>query len=248
MLTIVREGVMKIIDIIIIILLIFGFVKGSRNGLIKQAISLGGLVVEIILAFLLKNYLSIIFYENLPFISLGGVFKGVESINIIIYEFLAFFIVLSLLMIVFRIVIFASGIINKIVNCTIILTLPNKLLGGIIGVIEIYIYVFLVLLITSSFNINNTFLRDNSSFDEPILKNTPILSSVGSNMIVVADELLSIKDKYDDSADSDVVNYEVVKILLDKKIVSVESIDKLIKSNKLNSNLIDNEFLNNYRK
>ena len=238
---------MGIIDILIIIFIVLGFIKGFSSGMIKRAVSLIGLILVIILSFWLKNYLSMFFYENLPFISLSGIFKGVESINIIFYEFLAFFIVLSVLMIAFRIVVFASGVINKIVNCTIILTLPNKLIGGIIGVVEVYIYIFLILLITSSFSINNSFIKDNSILEDKILNNTPILSEIGSSMIDTVNEVIGIKDKYDDKNNSNSINLEVIDVLLDKKIVTINSIEKLIEKDKLKVEGID-IILNKYRK
>ena len=72
-----------LIDLIIIIMLLLGGIVGFKEGVIKKVTSFIGLFVVIILAFMLKNRLSVLFYENLPFFDLWGVFKGVTTYVII---------------------------------------------------------------------------------------------------------------------------------------------------------------------
>ena len=55
---------MNVVDVIIIALLILGGVAGFKAGVIKKLTDFIGMFVVIILAFYLKNYISVIMYEN----------------------------------------------------------------------------------------------------------------------------------------------------------------------------------------
>ena len=68
-------------------------------------------------------------YEKLPFFNFGGIFKGVTVLNILIYELIAFFVVLAVLFVLLRIFTFFSFMIEKILDLTIILGIPSKILG-----------------------------------------------------------------------------------------------------------------------
>ena len=173
-------------------------------------------------------------YENLPFINFGGFIKGIEAINILFYEVLAFIIVFSLLMLILKIVLMLTGLIEKILKATVILSIPSKILGIVVGAIEMYVYVFLVLVVITLPIINVPYVRDSkvSSF---ILNNTPILSSVSEEMVDTYNDIYKVvKDK--DSKSNEELNDEVIKLLLDKKVITKESLNKLIDRNKIHLN------------
>ena len=88
---------MNVIDIIIILFILLGGVAGFKAGVLKKIVSFVGLFIVVYLSFRLKNYLSPFFYENLPFFNFWGIFKGIQVLNIIFYEFLSFIIIASLL-------------------------------------------------------------------------------------------------------------------------------------------------------
>ena len=115
---------MLFLDIIILIFLAFGALLGFKRGFTRQLVALVGLVVIIILSFLLKNPISVLLYNNLPFFNLGGVFKDITILNILIYEAIAFLIVFSILSIVYKILIRITNIFEKILKATIILSIP----------------------------------------------------------------------------------------------------------------------------
>ena len=58
---------MNLIDIAIILFLIIGAVIGFTNGAIKTITSFVGLFVVLVASFILKNQVSSILYENMPF-------------------------------------------------------------------------------------------------------------------------------------------------------------------------------------
>lgn len=121
---------MNIVDACIILLLGLGFVIGFKRGFTKSIAKSAGFVLVIILAFILKNPLSEYMYQNLPFLSFWGIFKGVTVLNILLYEVIAFLVILALLSIILKMVIFATSIFEKILNMTIILGIPSKILGA----------------------------------------------------------------------------------------------------------------------
>lgn len=225
---------MNVADIIIVIALVLGAVGGFKAGVIKKTADFVGIFLVIILSFYLKNYLSVIMYENLPFINFGGFIKGIEAINILFYEVLAFIIVFSLLMLILKIVLMLTGLIEKILKATVILSIPSKILGIVVGAIEMYVYVFLVLVVITLPIINVPYVRDSkvSSF---ILNNTPILSSVSEEMVDTYNDIYKVvKDK--DSKSNEELNDEVIKLLLDKKVITKESLNKLVDRNKIHLN------------
>ena len=77
-------------------------VVGYKRGLTNQLVSSLGIFAVIVLSFLLKNPVSMFLYEHLPFFKFGGIFKGITALNIILYEFVAFFLVMSILTITIK--------------------------------------------------------------------------------------------------------------------------------------------------
>ena len=140
---------MNIIDAIIFLIILMGAVVGFKNGVIRQTVSLVGFLLVVILAFILKNPLSLWMYEHLPFFNFWGILKGVTVINILLYEMLAFLILLALFAVILRIILFAAKIIEKILDFTIILGIPSKILGLFIGALEYYLVVFVLLYVVT---------------------------------------------------------------------------------------------------
>ena len=71
---------MSILDIIIIIFILLGALVGFKRGFTRELVEAVGFFAVVILAYLLKNPLSVFFYEHLPFFKLG-ILKGVEILN-----------------------------------------------------------------------------------------------------------------------------------------------------------------------
>lgn len=238
---------MNIVDLIIIILILFGAVIGFKRGFTKSLVSAVGLIAIVIIAFLLKNPVSTVLYEHLPFFQFGGVIKGVTVLNIALYELLAFIIVLAILGVVLKILMIATSIFERILTLTIILGIPSKILGAIIGALEWFILVFIGLYVLNMPVVNVKEIN-NSTLAPKILNNTPILSGVIKDTNDVINEFASIKDRYTDkNVDTNEFNKETLDLFLKYNVVSVDSVDKLIKDNKLKIDGID-EVLVKYRK
>ena len=237
---------MNLVDIIIIGFIVLGGFIGFRRGVVKEFVSAIGLVLITVLSFILKNPLSILFYENLPFFKFGGVFKGVTVLNIVLYEFIAFLLVFLLLMILWKVVLFASSIIQKIINMTIILGFPSKILGFAIGLLEFYFIGFVVLYILTLpiFSVKGV---NESSVGNFILNDTPFVSSMVKNNTGFIDEFLGLKDKYKNTESATLFNYETLDLFLKYDIIKVYSVNKLVEKNKLKIDGVD-ELIEKYRK
>lgn len=238
---------MNIIDLIIIIVIAFGAVIGFKRGFTRSLVSALGFIVIAVLAFLLKNPVSVFLYENLPFFKFAGIIKGVTVLNIALYEILAFVIVLAILGILLKVLTLATSIFEKILTATIILGIPSKIAGAIVGALQYFVIIFVVLYIVSLpvFNIG---IINESKMKDKILNNTPILSNIVDDSVKVINEFASIKDKYkDNNRNAEDFNKEVLDLFLKYDIVKVESIDKLVEKEKLQINNIE-EVLTPYRK
>lgn len=235
------EGI-NIIDAIILLIILLGGVVGFKEGVIKKITSIVGLVAVIIVSFILKNYLSVFFYENLPFLNLWGAFKGIQVLNIIFYEMLAFLIVASVLMIVYHVILGITGIIEKILKATIILSIPSKILGFIVGLIENYLWVYLILFIFTLPVIRIDAIY-NSKIGTGILENTPIISKYSKKTLNIYNELFEIIDNKGEK-NNETINEEALTLMLKYEVITKESAEKLIEKNKIE--VSDDKFLENY--
>ncbi len=225
---------MNVVDVIIIALLILGGVAGFKAGVIKKLTDFIGMFVVIILAFYLKNYISVIMYENLPFFNFFGLINGIDALNILLYEVIAFLVIFIALLFVLKVVLMLTGLVEKILKATVILSIPSKLLGIVVGVIEMYVYLFLILVIVSLPIFDSSFLKD-SKMNNFILNNTPVLSGVSEKIIDIYGDVYNIIDNRKNKTNEQ-LNEEILKVLIDKKVVTKESAKKLVDRNKIHIN------------
>lgn len=222
---------MNIVDIIIILMIILGAVVGFKAGVIKKTTSFLGTFLVVVIAFSLKNPLSVLMYENLPFFKFGGLIKGIDVINILVYELLAFIIVAAALTFVLKVLLMITGIIEKLLKMTIFLSIPSKILGIFVGTLEYFVYVFLILVFLNlpAFNIK---VVKESEYANKILNNTPVLSSLVGTTVDTYTEVYNIM--HDNKNMSDVeINEKVLDMFLDKGVITVDSAEKLIDMNKI---------------
>lgn len=219
---------MNFVDILIIIFILFGFLIGWKSGFTKQLISTIGFILTVILAFILKNPIATLFYKYLPFFD----FKGNSALNIILYEFIAFAIVFSVLYLIFKILVVSSSIFEKVLNATIILGIPSKILGAILGVLEYLVITYIALFFLNLPVLNLTFIKE-SKFAKEMLTKTTILSSVCNDTIELYEKIDKLKDDYGKVEDKTELNTRMTELLIEYKVVSKEDVEYLIEHNKL---------------
>lgn len=238
---------MTIVDIGIIFILLFGFLLGFKRGATEQLVKGIGFVVIVVLAFFLKNPLSVILYENLPFFKFGGIFKGIEVINIFLYEAIAFLIVLVILGIILKVVVLASSMFEKLLSATIILSIPSKIIGGVLGVLEYFVFIFIIIYILSMPIFNNNLLED-SKLRPIILSKTPLLSTIVEDGVKVINEFVDLKDKLkDNTISSQDFNTQALDVMLKNKVVTVSSVENLVEKDKITNTLEIKNVIDKYK-
>lgn len=219
---------MNIVDVIILLFLGLGAVTGFIRGFFKQTVISVGTILVIVLSFILKNPLSMILYENLPFFEMGGL----TSLNILLYETFAFIICIAILSIVLAIVIKVSGIIETILKVTVILALPSKLLGALVGIIHavVLIYVGLFIVTMPAFNIPYV---GESKYADIILKKTPIISNITNDVITSFNEIAEFTKKEIDMSNIKTTNRKIVEIMLKNEVTTIDSVKLLVEKGKI---------------
>lgn len=230
---------MNIIDIVIILMLALGAFIGFKKGGIRSIISLIGSILVIVLSYYLKNPLSVFLYENFPFKSFGGIFNGISSLNILVYEAIAYTICFIVLSIILKIIIKVSGIFDKLINVTIVFSLPSKLLGLILGFLQYFLLSFILVFVLNLIPDVKTKV-DESMLGNKILYKTPILSDFTKNITNTINEIYEKCLKINKFEDGVVdLNYESLDILLKYNIIDVEGVKELHNKGKLNIENID---------
>ena len=235
---------MNLLDYIILIVLILSALLGFKKGFISSIVAFVGTLLVIVLSFYLKNPISSLMYEHLPFFNLGGKFAGMGIVNILIYEAISYIITLTVLGFILGIVVKISGIFNKLVHATVVLTLPSKILGALVGLIEGLIIIFIVVFVLGLISPFSS-LYNNSKYADTLLLKTPILSSVVSKSYKSIVEIYDIAIKNEKETDKNMANKDSLETLLKYEIITPDSAIKLIKEGKIKIDNAD-EIINKY--
>lgn len=224
---------LNIFDVGIILLLIMFLIVGFKNGVIREAFALIGIIAVFILSFVFKGLLGNLMCIILPFFKLSGVIEGFSVINILIYQIIAFMLVFAILLTIYEIFLKISKFIQKLVNLTIILILPSKLLGAVVSLIKGVIVLFVVFIVLM-IPLKNSELFTGSTMVNQILYKTPILSQSSNNYINTVEEIYNLAEKVSNKKIStNAANLELLDMMLKHKIVNKSTVESLVKLHKL---------------
>ena len=143
---------MTILDSIIILFLLCGAVLGFKKGAIKSLVALVGTIALVVISYYLKDPVADIMFNFVPFFKFSGNWAGLVTLNILLYESLAYLIVFIVLSSVLTILLKISGIIEKLLNATIILGIPSKIIGAVLGFLEAVVFSFIIIFVLLQFN------------------------------------------------------------------------------------------------
>lgn len=233
---------MNIVDIIIIIFVLLTGIVGSKRGVFKELVFCIGTILVFYLAYKFKDPLGNFFLLKFPMFDFPNLFKGVVTLNILVYQLLAFLLVLAVLLIIFEIILSFTGLFEKLLKITIILGIPSKILGFIAGLIEGYVIAFVILffLTQPAFSFK-TFM--DSKLANKILTSSPILTDITRNTVETIEDIYELKDE----TNVTLLNKKTLDMMLDKKIVSYDVANELYKANKIKFTGIE-DILNKYKK
>ncbi len=225
---------MNILDIGIIIFVLFGAVLGFKRGFTQEVVKALGFIAVIILSYIFKNPLSVIMYNKLPFFHFG-IFKNIEVLNIVLYELIAFIICLIVFSIALKLLTFVSNIFEKILNATVILGIPSKIAGAVVGFIYHYIICFVVIYILTIIFINVQLVHD-SKYREPILTKTPLLSNVIDKTTNVYGEFKTLFDNRNNKSISEnEYKYQALELFLKYDVIKIETLEDLVSKGKVST-------------
>ena len=237
---------LNVFDIGIILLLVMFIIVGFKNGAIRELFALVGIIVVFVLSYSLKGILGNILCIVLPFFKITGVVEGLSVMNILLYQAIAFMIVFAILLTLYEILLKVSKSIQKIVNLTIILILPSKILGGIIAFVKGWIVLFAVFLCLM-IPLKNTELFTSSTMVNKIIYNTPVLSSHSSNFINSVEEIYNLgKQLSNKEISKNEANLKTLDLMLKHKIVDKSTVEQLVKLHKLDDVSNIESVLNKY--
>lgn len=172
------------IDLIILILLFAGLISGARKGLVIQLIQMVGFIISSIVAYIYYKPLAekLVLWIPYPSVDQNTTLKfALEQLDLgqTFYQMLAF-------AIIFFVVKFAIQIVASLFDF--LRHLPvlgglNRILGGLLGVINAYLLIFIVLYVLALLPLNSLQKYiDQSVLTKLILEYTPIISKTFQHM------------------------------------------------------------------
>ena len=167
-------------------------------------------------------------YKYCPFFN----FDGYSVWNVFLYESIAFLIVFILLFSILGIIINISGIVEKILNSTIVLGIISKILGAIAGILEMLVFLFIGLFVISRFNFASDLIME-SKVSKVILDRTPIISNIAGPTYNAFNEVYELQKKYSDKKDKDAFNISALQSLVSHRVLSAEQAQELVKNGKI---------------
>ena len=144
---------------------------------------------------------------------------------------------------VLRILLVITGLIEWLLKLTIFLSIPSKIAGIFVGIIEYYVYIFIVLYVLTIPVLNLKYMKD-SKFGEFILNNTPILSGLVDDTVDVYTDVWNVIKNKEGRTNKE-INTLVIATLLDNKLITIESAKELVFTNKIT--IEDESILDNYK-
>ena len=220
------------IDSILILFLLFGAVLGFKKGAIKSLVALIGTIVVVVVAYYLKNPIAELLLDYCPFLKFGGAWTGLVTLNILLYEAIAYLLVFVLLSSILSLLIKVSGILETILKMTIILGIPSKIIGAVLGFLEALVFSFIVLFILLQFNVTSKMVSD-STLARSIIDKTPIIGHMVNDTYKAIQDINKLQDKYKNDNNKDAYNAEILTIMLKYEVVTPEVTQKLINNKKL---------------
>jgi len=224
---------LNIFDIGIILVLISFIVVGFKKGVIKELVSLVGIILVFILSWNLKGFIGNFLCLNLPFIEFKGAISNISSLNIMMYQMIAFIIIFSLLLGIYSISLKISRIVQKFVNMTLVLWIPSKILGAVVSFIKGYLILFIIFVFLM-IPLGNYSIFKESTFIDIILNKTPIVSKHTSSFTKPISEIIDLSKKVNNKKiTSKEANKRAISIMINYDVVDKNTVEKLYEKKKL---------------
>lgn len=222
-----------VVDILIIVFLLLGTYAGWRKGLIKSLVNFVGLIAVVILSFYLKTFIANFLIDKMPFFNFAGL-NGLSAINILIYNVISFVFVFVILYCLLNIIISITGFIDTLLKFTVIWIIPSKILGAIVGLLESWLYVFLLLFVLSAFNVTSSFILD-SKVATFMLDNTPVVKNVFGGAYRTIKNVYNNVEEFekDKNKTTEELNLRILQIEITNGLVTKDKAQELVDNGKI---------------
>lgn len=224
-----------VVDVLVLVFVLLGAIAGWKKGLIKSAVNLIGLVAIVIISYALKGSIANLLIEKLPFFNYAGIFAGLTSINILIYNLIAFIVIFIVLYCLLSIIIAVTGFIDTLLKFTVIWVIPSKIGGAILGFLEAWVFVFLVVFTLAQLSLTSSFIFD-SKVGMFMLNHTPIVGTVlSSSRNAIQDIYNEIEIvSTDENKTDEYLNLTILQIEINNGLITKEDAQTLIDTGKIN--------------
>lgn len=226
---------MNIITVAIILIVLLYMVLGFKRGVIKTGVSLVGTIAILVVSYVLKDVIANFLMDKLPFFNFGGIFEGITSINILMYNMLSFIVVFVILYCVLNILLTLSGLIEKVLKLTVILAIPSKILGALLGLIEGILVAFLFSFVFLHLAPTEKYVMD-SKLAIILLERSPFIGRMATSTTLALEDINNIVNSLKEDDDRSEANFKVLHQLIYWKVISVDEAQKLIDDKKLEFN------------
>lgn len=224
--------IINIFDIAIVLLIIMSAVTGAKVGALKSLVNFVGTIIVYILAFMFKSKVGVILCKFCPFFG----FDGYPTLNILLYQMIAFVLIAGVLFMVFNFIMKLTGIIQRLVDMTIILKLPSSLLGFVIGLLEGYIVMFIVIAVLAV-PFRDYKLFTDSKVADVILHKSPVLTNSLGGVVDSLSDVMKVTTTLESNEidQKNRTNLDIMGAYLDHKVISKKDALDIISMDKFNA-------------
>ena len=131
-----------------------------------------------------------------------------------------------------------THLLDKLVNMTVILALPSKIFGLILGAIQYYIVVYFILFILLQIPVTNKYIND-SEIIHGVVDNTPLLSEITNELYSTYNEVYQVCVTHQEDTDKNTADYIALDTLMKHEIITPESVKVLKEQNKITIKDVD---------
>lgn len=220
---------MNYIDIACLVIIGLYALIGFYRGALRSIVSLVGNILVILLAYYLKGHVVNYLVDDLPVIRLGGIFKGITSVNLLIYHVIAFLTLYIIFKGILFLILRATKLIDRIIKKLVIFELASKIIGAIIGLLEGVVIVFMVSFLMMQFVPTQKYVMD-SKVASGIVDKTPIMNSIFKKTLNGSREIFEI---IKESGKKSEKNEKIIDSLVDNDFFTKEDIENIIEKGKL---------------
>ena len=147
-------------------------------------------------------------------------------------------ILFSVLMIALNVLSLISKLFEKFLSYTILLGIPSKILGAVLGVAEAFIYVFASLYILKLPIFEQKYISESKLADK-ILNSTPVLTRICDKTLTTFNDVVELKNEYPVIEDKTEFNQKILDLLIKDKIITKENAKLLIEQGKLKDMVVN---------